>query len=80
MATKKIFNIDAKDTYAISDTESILKKHDESMLNRISSGVILWHLLKRYKFELVVVWAVLVTLTFIFPPVWSILADILRGN
>lgn len=77
MTTKEGFNMTADISRGRSN---ILSKNNDSVLDKIGTGFILWHLLRRHKFELVVVWAVLVTITFIFPPVWSILADILRGN
>lgn len=52
-------------------------KVSDDYLGKITTGRILWHLVKRHKFALVSVWAVLITISYIFPPVWDILGSLI---
>jgi len=56
-----------------SHTKSIVDATDENYLNKISTGRILWHVIKRHRFALAMVWAVVATIGYLFPPVLDIL-------
>lgn len=51
----------------------ITENLNERLLSQIGTGRILWHLVKRHKFALVLIWAIVVTISYMFPPVWDIL-------
>ncbi len=53
-------------------------KVSDDYLSKISTSRIFWHLTKRHKFGLVATWAVLITITYMFPPVWDILGSLVR--
>jgi len=59
----------AKNGSASDITENL----NERLLSQIGTGRILWHLVKRHKFTLVLIWAIVVTISYMFPPVWDIL-------
>ena len=59
-------------------TRDIKNKVSEDYLRGISTPRIIWHLIKRHKFGLVTTWAVLITLTYVFPPFWDILGSLVR--
>ncbi len=50
---------------------------DQNFLSKISTGRIVAHLLQRHKFGLVTAWAVLITITYVFPPIWDILKSVI---
>lgn len=54
------------------------KNVSNDYLKGISTGTILWHLVKRHKFGLVSIWAIFITLTYLFPPIWDILFAVVR--
>lgn len=58
-------------------SRDIKNKVGDNVLSRISTSAILWHLVKRHKFGLVLTWAILMTISYIFPPVWDILATMI---
>ena len=51
-------------------------KVSDNYLSKVSSSRIVWHLVKRHKFGLVATWAVFITITYMFPPVWDILGSL----
>ena len=53
-------------------------KVSDNLLDKVSTSRILWHLVKRHKFGLVSIWAVLITISYMFPPVWDILGSLVR--
>lgn len=53
-------------------------KVSDDYLGKISTSRIIWHLVKRHKFGIVSVWAVVITITWMFPPVWDILGSLVR--
>lgn len=53
-------------------------KVSDDYLSKITTSRIFWHLVKRHKFGLVSMWAVLITITYMFPPVWDILGSLVR--
>lgn len=53
-------------------------KVSDSVLDKVSTSRIFWHLVKRHKFGLVSLWAVVITITWMFPPVWDILGSLIR--
>ena len=57
-------------------SKDIKNKVGDNVLNRIGTGRILWHLVRRHKFAIVVLWAIIVTIDSIFPPVWDILGSL----
>lgn len=56
--------------------KDIKNKVSTQYLDQIGTGKIVWHLVKRHKFGLVTIWAILMTVSYIFPPVWSILGSL----
>lgn len=48
----------------------------DNYLQRISTSKILWHVVKRHKFGLVATWAVIITISYMFPPFWDILGSL----
>lgn len=67
-----------KTPFKAGNFNAMKKKASTEYLSKISTGRIVWHLLKRHKFGLVCTWAGLVTITYMFPPVWDILGSIVR--
>ncbi len=58
--------------------KAMKKNVRNNYLNNISTGAMVWHLVKRHKFGLVLTWAILATVTYIFPPTWDILGSLVR--
>lgn len=64
--------------FKLGSTRAIKKKVSNNHLDEIATGQILSHLIKRHKFGLVTAWAVLVTISYVFPPVWDILGSMVH--
>lgn len=62
----------------LGSMRSMKKKVSDDYLNNIATSRMIWHLIKRHKFGLVSVWAVLITISYMFPPVWDILGSLVR--
>jgi len=57
---------------------SIKNKVSDDYLGKITTSRILWHLVKRHKFAIVTTWAILITVTWAFPPFWDILGSLVQ--
>lgn len=64
--------------FKTGSVKEMKKTVSNNVLDKVSTGRILWHLVKRHKFGIVSIWAVLVTVTWVFPPVWDILGSLVR--
>lgn len=60
-----------------STAKKIKDNLDSSVLYRISTSQIIWHLVKRHKFGLVSTWAVVVTIQWMFPPAFDMLTSLI---
>ena len=58
--------------------KAMKKNAGDMYLQKISTSQMLWHLIKRHKFGLVSIWAILMTISYMFPPFWDILASLVR--
>ena len=70
--------IDSKETFKAS--KGLGKKVAVNSLNNISTGAILWHLVKKHKFAIVSMYAIVLTAVYIFPPLPDILSSLLRNT
>lgn len=61
----------------IGNTRDIKNQIDNNMLSTISTPQLLLHLLKRHKFGLVSVWAVAMTIGYLFPPAFDIIGSVI---
>jgi len=59
-----------------SDGKAIKSKMSIKVLDNISTPKIIWHLVKRHKFGLVLIWAIVMTVSYMFPPVWDIIGSV----
>jgi hypothetical protein len=62
--------------FKTGSSKSIKKNISDNVLDKISTGRILWYLVKRHKFGIVLIWAILMTVSYMFPPIWDILGSI----
>jgi len=53
-------SLEKPSTHAVS-------KNVDAMLNKVSTGRMLWHLTKRHKFGLVISWAIIITVVQFMP-------------
>lgn len=60
-----------------SGVREMKNKVSDDYLGKITTSRILWHLTKRHKFGIVVLWAGIVTIDSLFPPVWDILGSLI---
>lgn len=51
-------------------------RHDE--MDKLSTSAILWHVVKRHKFGLVVTYAIVLTAVYIFPPLPEIITSLFQ--
>lgn len=61
---------------AIKPTDS--KKVTLHDMERLSTGVILWFVVKRHKVGILGTWAVVITLLYMFPPLPDILLSLVK--
>lgn len=64
--------------FKIGGIKRIKDKVSDNLLDKVSTQRILWYLVKRHKFSIVMAWAVIITVTWAFPPFWDILGSLLR--
>ena len=64
--------------FKVGKVKDMRNKVSDDLLSKVSTGRIFWHLIKRHKFGLVATWAILITITYMFPPVWDILGTFVR--
>ena len=55
------------------------KSVDKYQLETVSTKTILWHIVKRHKFGLVLTWAVIITVLYLFPFVPDLLFSAIKG-
>lgn len=63
--------------FKVGSGKAIKNKVTNEALNEISTGQLVWHIIKRHKFGLVMTWAIIITISYIFPPVWDILGSLI---
>ena len=61
------------------NVKAIKSKVTNEMLDKVSTSRMLWHIVKRHKFGLVVTWGVIMTINYVFPQVWSILGSFIQS-
>lgn len=66
-------------TPKVGSSKAIKNKVTNEALNQFSTSRMLWHIIKRHKFGLVVTWAMLVTISYLFPPIWSVIGGMLQS-
>lgn len=57
-------------------TKDIKNKVVDNHLDDINTSRIFWHLIKRHKFGIVLTWAIIITVAYLFPPFWSVLGSV----
>jgi hypothetical protein len=57
--------------------KTIKNKVSDGALDKVSTSWILWYLLRRHKFGLVSAWAIVITISWAFPPFWSIIGSLI---
>lgn len=55
------------------------KSVDKYNLEKVSTGTMLWHVIKRHKFGLVTAWALVITILYLFPFVPDLLFSAVKG-
>lgn len=64
--------IDSPKKFKAGRSKDIVSAQVDETLRGIKTPTILFHLVKRHKFGLVLTWAVVITISYLFPPVWDI--------
>lgn len=62
----------------IGSIREVINKVGSNHLDQLPTGQILWHLVKRHKFQLVSAWAIVITIAYMFPPLWDILGSLVK--
>ncbi len=57
--------------------KAMKNKVGDNLLDKIGTSQIIWYLIKRHKFSIVAMWAVVITITWAFPPFWDILGSLI---
>lgn len=68
--------MDSPRVFKAGKTKNIKENAIDLELGRVRTSTMLLHLVKRHKFGLVSAWAVLITLTYLFPPLWDIVGSL----
>jgi len=63
--------------FKVGSSKAIKNKVSDNVLDKVSTGRIIWHLVKRHKFGLVATWAIVVTIQWAFPPAFDILTSLI---
>jgi hypothetical protein len=63
----------------VGNAKAIKQKATNEMLNKVSTSRILWHIVKRHKFGLVVTWGIIMTINYMFPQAWDILGSLVQS-
>ncbi len=63
-----------------SSTRAIKNTVSDNVLEKVTTKRIIWHLVKRHKFGLVSIWAVIITVLWAFPPATDILVSLIIGR
>ncbi len=63
--------------FKVGSAKAIKNKATNEALNEVSTMGLVWHIIKRHKFGLVLTWALVMTISYIFPPVWDILGSLI---
>lgn len=53
-------------------------KYYDGALDKMSTSRIVWYLVKRHKFGLVVTWAIIITISYLFPPFWDTVGSLFK--
>jgi hypothetical protein len=67
------------ETTPIKNSKDLGKQVKSANLDKIKTGTILWHLIKRHKFVLVTTWAIVITILYMFPFVPDLLLSVVKG-
>lgn len=54
--------------FKVGSVKGIKSKAQNNVLNNVSTGQIIWHVVKRHKFGLVSTYAIILTAVWMFPP------------
>lgn len=65
-------------TFKTGKVSDMKNKVSDDLLSKVTTSRILWHLVKRHKFTIVSAWAVVITISWAFPPFWDILGSLFR--
>lgn len=63
-----------------NNVKQAVKSEQKAQLESINTGAIIWHLVKKHKFGLVSTYAFILTAVWLFPPLPSVIAALLRIN
>jgi len=64
-------------TPVTNSSEAVLGKTVvNKVMNRVETRSIIWHLIKRHKFFLISVWAIFMTIMYLFPPFLDVIKSI----
>lgn len=61
-----------------SSSKAIKNKAQNSALSNVGTGQLIWHLVKRHKFGLVSIYAIVLTAVWIFPPLPDLALTLFR--
>lgn len=59
-----------------SSAKELKTKASNDLLNKISTGGIIWHLVKRHKFGIVSTYAIILTAVWMFPPLPDVILSL----
>lgn len=77
MTTKSMELLDSPLPFKANSGRAIKNKIGDNVMDKFSSGHIIWYLAKRHKFGLVATWAVVITVLWAFPPLPDILLSLI---
>ncbi|MBA3679087.1 hypothetical protein H0W80_02765 [Candidatus Saccharibacteria bacterium] len=61
------------------NSKGLGKAVKDNDLEKINTGAILWHLVKRHRFSLVTVWAIVITILYMFPFVPDMILSLFKS-
>lgn len=74
----KGINYETTPVKAGSTGKDIKNKIGDNLLDKVGTGRIVWHLVKRHKFGLVSIYAIAITFVWLFPPGPDLLISMIR--
>ncbi len=65
--------------FKVGSSKAIKNNINDKALSQINTWSLIWHIVKRHKFGLVSVYAIIITALWIFPPLPDVIASLLRS-
>lgn len=62
-----------------SSSKELKNNVNNNVLDKINTGSIIWHLVKRHKFAIVSTYAIILTVVWMFPPLPYIVLSLIGG-